>query len=896
MRSASITWSAVSLKWCVGSLFAFVVANLPYRYGEFAPETLGDDSEFRPNSSMAYSYQTDAIYGGWPWHYVSLPSPSPPTESLRWASATWSFEALLSNFAVAFVAVAAVTLIVSLSLRAATTVAWGLALLAIGWGVAQAHRDRTIAERLMTHATVYRSALVPVWITKLVPSIGLQPFTRIRGVMLCEDDPEAMAIISQLPDLHTLGLWNRLPPVDQLQALRQRPQLCKLVISQVEIADWLPKFIASQSSLRHLELSNCRGLASGLAELEQLPRLEVFNASGSDLPLACLSDVSWVNRLRRLQLSHPLGGEQTLELSECHKLEVLQIGTTKTVLNPDLLTVRLDGMPRLSMLLLASSQKISLSIAHAPRLQELRVVATDERSYGLRSSIAPLGLWLERLSLINVPSLKKLHCYGADLQDILIQQSPNLIDFTVDLQREGEYQPPDVSVTRRENLSGLIRGLAKCSGPLVIDLSTLPLQGIDLAPLAQNQRIRELRLANTGVKAEQLQAVLTLPRLKTLDVRNCPISNAEAAELLYSSPQLKHFLVNSEEFDRIEVTDRMQLADFTVGASPQASLVRIAGCPQLRSKLLLGPNLQTLHIEDGCSLQGLSINGPLPLDTTLQGLRDLRFLALGGPRVDDRLCEPIWQCTQIGELTLAYTSLSREAWSRVAGLRLLKTLIIPGADIDDSVTDQWRDLEHLRVVDFSHTRVSRRTLAQLLRRPNLQRLALNFVDLSKGELQGLENVLQLIELEVAGIGLEEQALAAILDRGLLDRLDLSDSVLTPGSVQILCSKAARKLYFLGLRNCGLQDADVRLIAEAQPQLIMDVEGNPISDALRQQLHASNRLLSRCDREGFLRRIAPAGNPVELPLAASATTFLGETCDKIDVHQFAPVTAVALNDR
>ncbi len=175
MRSASITWSAVSLKWCLGALFLLVAVNLPYRYAEFAGETLGDGSEVRPNSSAAYSYQTHAIFGGWPWRYVTLLSPPEPGQPIHWASATWSLDALLSNLVVALTVVAAVTLLACLSLRVVTVAAWAVALLAISWGLYHSHQDRAVAERLVTHATVYRSAVVPVWVTRFVPSFGLRP-------------------------------------------------------------------------------------------------------------------------------------------------------------------------------------------------------------------------------------------------------------------------------------------------------------------------------------------------------------------------------------------------------------------------------------------------------------------------------------------------------------------------------------------------------------------------------------------------------------------------------------------------------------------------------------------------------------------------------------------------
>lgn len=873
------------LKWCLGTCLAFIAINLPYRYGEFADETLGELSF----TTLLECHQTNAVYGGWPWRYVTLTSPPEPKEPVPWADASWSFIALLGNLGVALAVVTAVTLLVCWSQQLATISVWALSFAALGWGLYLSHQDRTVAERLAKGAMVYRSAVVPVWVTRFVPSFGLQPFVRIRGVLLFQYDHAAVETITKLSGLHTVGFWNQFPSAAQLRPLHLRPQLYKLIIADAELEAWVPQFIATQTSLRHLELIGCRGLSGGLAELEQLTELTVFDATASDLPLSSLTNARWPRRLRQLQLSHPPTGEQTLELSGCQELRMLQIRTRSNTPNPDLLTLRLDGMPQLRLLALTSLQKISLSIANVPRLQELRVALRDDQHSFLGYTDAPLGLWLEKLSIVNAPSLNKLHCYGLDLKDILIQQSPNLIKLVIDRSRDGQLLPVETVPVGVGDLSGLIKGLSVCSGPLVIDLSTLPLQGVDLSPLAQNHRIRELYLAHTGVNARQLRPVLTLPRLKKLDVRNCPISNTEAAELLSYSPQLTQFLVDSSTFEQIEIVNRNQLVDYTIGASPRATAVRIVGAPLLRSELLLGGNLKSLCIEDGYSLQGISINGPVPRETTLQGLRDLRFLALGGSNVNDRLCEPIWQCLQLNDLTLAYTALSRQAWERIGQFKHLKTLIIPGADIDDAITEQWRELEHLRFVDFSHTRVSTRTLAQLLSRPNLQRLALNYVDLEKRDLRGLENVLQLIELEVAGIGVEADTLDALLTRGLLERLDLSDSRLTPECLQILASEAANKLVFLGLRNCGLSDAELRLIVEAQPNLLVDIEDNPLSESFCKQLADSNRLLKRCDRAGFLRCVAhrvPSIYPSNLVFDASSTTLLSETCDKIDIHQFA----------
>jgi len=316
---------------------------------------------------------------------------------------------------------------------------------------------------------------------------------------------------------------------------------------------------------------------------------------------------------------------------------------------------------------------------------------------------------------------------------------------------------------------------------------------------------------------------------------------------------------------------------------PSASIVRVQRSPQLNSELVLGDKLKELSITEARSLQGLSIDGPLPADAILEGFRDLRYCALGGANIDDRMCAALWHCPKLDHLILAHTSLSRRSLLQIGELRDLSTLIIPGADIDDSVTAGWRDLRQLSEVDLSYTKISRETFQFLMSLKNLQRLAINHVNIDRRDLGPLAEITQLIELEVAGVGLDDDLLEALLRRGMLDRLELSDCELSGRAVAILASPVARSLVYLGLRECGLTEDEVQRILDGHSHLVVDVAGHSLSDDFIDRLQREDRLVRRQDRVSFLRHVSRFNQNGLGGEEAVVDTIPG----RIDVHRFMP---------
>jgi hypothetical protein len=860
----------------------FVMLNLPWQYGEFVSEAVGEVSESNSTLHLRSVAHVGLIRCGWPLLYAEVSAP----EGIFDASVcldSWSGYHLFANLGAAVFA--------TLSIAALAYIGRYFAIIAISlMGLFMANalhqdslRDQQLTAALQTSGMVYRSSYLPIRVARVMPLRLQMEFSRIRGVMFFHPTKENVSTATSIATLQSIGLRGTVPSTECFADLQNNPRLRQLTFISCVLEPAHLDLISKQSEMKYLSLVSCKGLRGSLRKLQDLSMLERVDLSSSELDIESLVDSTWSKTVRELIVSPQLTGDSQLCLEDWRNLETLTLRVNRRGVAPGVMKVSLVLMPQLNSLSLISTQKIDLTIADTPRLKDIRIDDTQEQFIGLALDNAPTSLWLENLRLKNVSSLSRLACYGMDLKSLQIDDAPNLIEISIDsllyARQRFQKHPSD----QQQIISRIIQDLGKCNGPPIINLATIPLAGIDLAPLSKNGRIRELCLSGTGVSGDQLEPILSLSRLNSLDLRGCPISNDQAEEILNRLTSLRELLVDASRYQRVEVVDRGQLVQFTSTPMPAASIVRIQRSPQLTAELILGDKLKELSITDGRALRGLSVNGPLPADATLEGFRDLRFCALGGANVEDQTCASIWQCPKLDHLILAHTRLSRRSLLQIGELKELSTLIIPGADVDDSVTASWRDLKQLSEVDLSYTKISRETFQFLMSLKNLQRLSINHVAINRRDLGPLAGIAQLIELEVAGVGLEDDLLETLLARGMLDRLELSDCELSGRAVSILASPIARSLVFLGLRECGLTEDEVQQILDAHTHLVVDVSGHSLSDDYIDKLQRENRLVRRHDRLSFLRHVSRFNQQGIDSEAVVVDTIPG----RIDVRQFMP---------
>jgi len=873
---------AVTLKWGLATLALMTALNVPWRFEECYSQSLGENFESNATAQFRPVAESRLICAGWPLQYAqwSLPTDS---ASDTWLWLAWEPQRLAIDLAIIFAVAGFFTAMAYWSRHLATGMASAAIIGIIGYAYQQYELDRRAAQSLARRGLVYRTAIVPVRLARMVPSPSLFLFLRTRVVMLHRPNDDCVDIASELPTLQALGLSAPLPSAERFAGLFDSPRLRQLIITGATIDKPMIQWIGSQVRLQHLQLTGCRGLKGATIALCEMPNLKSIDFSHSDFELSALSDCRWQHHLVELTLSPQLNDDNRLELKGWPKLESLNLRAVRSDRKSGVMTVSLESLPKLRSLGLITTQKTVLSIVDSPRLREIRNDEGEQWFPGDAILYTPASLWLQSLRLNNVASLSRLSCYGLDLEQLDIRGAPSLIELVIDSVLYGQQQFQKHSLDQQETLSKLINDIGHCDGPPIINLSSLPLSNIDLSPLAKNERIRELKLVGTGVTGTQLEPLLALPRLTSLDVRRCPITNSEANNFVQRLPLLRDFLVDAEDYQLIEILDRERLVQFTATPSPAASIVRIFRSPNLCSELVFGRNLKELAICDAGSLRGLSVNGPVPTGAQLDGLRDLHFVALGGGNVDDSLCAGIWRCPKLDHLTLAHANLSRVALMRIGELHNLATLILPGADVDDSVTAHWTELKQLSEIDLSYTAISGETIRTILSLKNLQRLSINHTAVDRVALRRLPKITQLVELEVAGVGLEDDLLESLLSRRMLDRLDLSDCELSGRAVELLTGPLAKTLFFLGVRECGLTEDEIRRIVDANPKLLIDVAGHGVSDRLIDELCRANRILTRDDRDGFLRHVGRINHIDSSTGDLVADNFPG----RINVHQFIP---------
>jgi hypothetical protein len=747
------------------------------------------------------------------------------------------------------------------------------------------YANHNVLQAFEKHAIVVRYAIVPKQLVSIFPSAVLSQFAQIRSLTLVNAPDDVISETKRLKTLCSIGFIGKAPSSADIDEISRRNPLKSFTIKSCGIDSPIKEAITSISSLRRLQIISCNGLADGFHGIENFKRLKQLYLVNCDLPLSAVRTKRWAASLETLHLSRPRTGKDSLTLGGLINLKTLNISRVESHLNDDLVEIRLRELPSLEQLFLETMQKLSIEIVSATRLQTISFSEPDLNTRNNTFGIMPAAPWLESLRLHDVPSLRELQLDGLDLNTLEVHGAPNLQRISINrYSHQVGFMLREAPKDIRPRMQGIVNALGKIEGPTVIDLTSLPLDGIDLSPLATSQRLRSLILVQCGIDGSQLPAIAKIPNLTSLDIRRCPVSDVEVANLLDRGLPLREMLVNSDRFERIEVINQASLRGFVTSDSPMAKVVNITDSPELSAEIILGKCLKSLCIRDARSLLGISIDGPIPRNSELHGFRALRFFAIGGPQATDRLCDHLWQCTELDHLTIAYGRLSRQALANIGQLTNLTVLSLPGSETDDSlIRDHWRNLHLLSDVNLSDSNVTSGACEFLICQKNLQKLSLNHCPLNKNDLAGLSDVKQLIELEVAGVGLTPETLQACLGRGMLDRLDLSDSVVSDEIIEILASKLAHSLLFLGLQNCGLNDHQIRSIVDAHPRLAVDVSNNPISDPLIQDLSNQKRLIDRRDRNGFLRHLAAESS---LNAIADIKAEFDPVRGRIDPHQFA----------
>ncbi|MCG8650465.1 MAG: hypothetical protein MI861_11575 [Pirellulales bacterium] len=818
-----------------------MLVNLPYRYVERDGVWIGSQPFL--NNDVYRRLEAMPTMAGWPNRYWVR------YEADQGEDRFWSTRLLVTNVAVGLAAAALVFCFSQLRYRVIRKAhRWRLARLLFDGSLAVlilflpltiyalAYRTKAHQWRLLQQSRrkgiCYVSCWLPEPVANRFPSGLVDVLLRIRDVKLARPPRQLVEQLVKLDSLAGFHFEGGQFDSEMLSPIQSHIHFGTVGVTDTQLDE---EFIALVGRLRWvvaLNLSNTNLDSSMLRQLDSLPRLRWVDLRGTRIQLSQLGEPEWSGSVEGLRLPRPPSGQaDQLTLTGWPKLKTLALVRRSMRLNESPLTMELVGLPNLENIYIDRVQKHEFVGRQLPRLARI-----DEDTASLFFALGPTdavpGLpWFSRLEMEEVSSLKRIGCFARDLKSLSIQDAPSLRYLEV-----GAYQVLGGGMAKLESIDvaqcqAWIEGLGRGNGPVTVDLTALPLAGIDLAPLAANPRIRQLRLTNTGVQFEQVQGLAGMDQLEKLDLGDCLLKQNQLQWLLDQLPNLRELSIDGTYLESVHLTRNDDLRLLKTTPFEHIRELKLIDVPDLDSSFHLVCSPRLIVIRDAQSLRGIAVEGPWPENVQIEGLRDLEWFSGGGGKLDDTAIDAVMACPELDRLTLAYSSVSRERLAELGKLSKLSRLAVPGSDVDDQVTSNWSSLTKLQELDVSETAVSTQTFRWLAGIESLRRLSIRRMKLGSEAASALSGLVQLVELDVADATLDQSALINMLGKDSLERLNLSGWQLDESLVQAVADNLS--LRWLVLRRCQLdQDLLIRLMTD-NPRVLLDVGDQ--ADALERNL-------------------------------------------------------------
>lgn len=806
------------------------LVNLPYRYVERDGRWIGN-RQFADNDSMQEVAPLPTM-AGWPIRYwVRYPFEDQIEDRY------WSTPKLLVNLGLG-IALAAIVFaftrfrhraIASAGERRSTRLMFDLSfamviLLAPLAMIALAQRTKSQHWRTIRQANRFGNCYVSSWlpapIANGLPAGLVAVFSRLRDVELVRPDATVLKEVFAVETLTGFRFHEGRVDADLLGDLSSNVHFSYAHFLRCRMDEALLDSISRSPWLVELSLRNTNLDSEMFHRLDSMQHLRSVDVLGTQVQVSQLGKPDWSSSVVSLRLPRPnTSTDKTLTIDGWPRLRTLVVIRRSFRLNESTLTVRLSHLPNLEDLYLDRVQKHALIVNDLPRLSRIDENATELFfELGTHDSVPGLT-WLTDLHLNDVPSLTRVGCFARDLRTMSINKAPNLRRLEMGSYRVFANGAMLESVDR-DRCQTWIDVLGAGDGPVIVDLTALPLAGIDLQPLVANPRIRHLRLGNTGVSFEQIKGLGEMTQLERLGLGDCPLEQDELSWLLEHFPQLTELHVDVTRLETFELAGNRDLRRLGLTIFEQLRDLRIADVPDLDCHLHLACAPQRILIRNAQSLRGLAVEQPWPKDAEVSGFRDLDWFAAGGAEADDSLVDALLLCETVDRLTLAHTSISPEKLCELGSLTKLTSLVLPGSPVDDEVTANWRPLTRLQELDLGDTSVSVGTISWLQEIASLRRLAINRVSLTDAAAAALAELMQLTELELADASVNSQLLIPLLRGDNLERLDISGVPLRKDFVDALAN--CDSINWLTMHQCQLSNESLQQIANAKPLLRIDL--------------------------------------------------------------------------
>ncbi|MGI9474362.1 MAG: hypothetical protein ACR2NZ_22665 [Rubripirellula sp.] len=754
-----------------------------------------------------------------------------------------------------------------------------------------ARQHEQAVRQLSRYGNCHTSCWLPEAMVQHVPRGVLRTFSRIRSVQLFRANSDIIAKAASIPNLVSLRCYRPDFNGPELDPLLDNIHFRSLELSHHALTNEDAERIGKMRYMSELSLNYSNINGELLAYLDRLP-LRAVDLTGNPLVLSRLGKPKWSQSAESLDLSRPKNGvEDSIEIDGWPRLRSFAVTRISTQMNDSTLRIRLANLPSLESVALDRNQRHDLELHNLPRLAEFSEnVGTLQRILGA-DDLLPGHMWLTRIKVSQTPSLKRFGCFAGDLQELSIADAQSLRSFAIGSYLVSSIGSMHLTSEIPEDTGTWLRHLGELSGPAKLDLTGLPMPDVDLSALVTNKRIRHLSLSGCEISFEQIRQLEGMGQLEKLDVRSCELKQDELSWILNAFPNLEALYVNGADLTELDFSDMENLRMFQVNKLRQANVVRIVDLPYLEAQLHLDCSPEQFEIRNARSLTGIAIDAPWPENAQVSGLRDLTWFAGGGRHVDDQLFDEILGCPELDQLTLAYTSVSRERLSELGVLDGLSMLALPGSDIDDSITTSWSPLQSLWEINLDDTQISVATIAWLSGIDSLRRVSLNRVPFDDAAADALGELQQVSELQLSGVNVECEKLTPLLDAGNIESLNLSGWKIDDRVIDALCSCPSLKL--VRLHDTATTPEQVQQLMEANDAIFIDLGKNaqPISAVVQQELEQRAIALLRDSSSGWRQAIrVRVGNYREngssgvINWQADADTWFQES-NRIDLDRF-----------
>ncbi len=891
-------WSIVLM--AIGLIAIVATLNWPFQFASVAGVPIG---ELKSSADYERIQLSMPVMAGWPYRYLIrfAESDSGAPGTVRFSPWALAYNLAISGLVLLCVMFYLIRRDLKNASRASRVSIADLLVLTLvlaapfGWWQQAGRRlevENSLATELRDAGGVYMmSAWIPAVLEPYYPASLTAKLRRLHEVRIEYPSKELMSRLVDLRELTMLRVGGGDYDLALVGRLVANPHLADLRLAGRVIDAPTMQSIAAHKRLHTLNLMRTNVSFEALQTLDQLPDLQRLCLIHSDVVLSELGTPGWSRTIRQLSIAHPdPGDEASVRIEGWPKLEELAINELESQLNTTSMSVELVDLPELKHVYLDVFQKFDLTFRDLPKLESITPLDFEWRSRLARGGSAPGTVWCGRIDMDGVPALKAMNFFSLGLKYFRIRNAPKLEALGVaaffKTQSGSTYAPELTS----EAATALISGLGEGNGPATIDLDAVPLANVDLAPLAKNKGITQLLMSQSNSTLKQWKSLEPMKWLVRLDIKDCPIDGDGIQWILDAFPNLEHFAFTPgpkwtgdnyrEGTSVLEFVDRPNLRTLDLGDSSTElfSTVRVINSPNLTAALALG-YVQTLEISGAPSLTGLRVSGPVPADARIEGVRDLQFCAVGGPTVNDEFIAPLQNCNSLITLTLAYPAVTADGLKRLTNIASVQSLSLPGAPVDDTVVAQWPELTKLTQLDLRDTSITGASLKRLMASRTATRVLLDRTKVSKSELSIIAEQPSLNELSLAGVGIDAKSLSSILANCSLQRLNLSNSDVTPEILDVIAS-GARKLTYLVLRDCELDDKKLRTIATQNSSLRFDLTGSNVSTQLMTALLAAHRIV---DMDEWDQQVAMQAMISSMNQGADA-----ETVDpaQIDIRYFA----------